>query len=296
MRLGFAAMFVMACSSSPSDESGWMAGLDDARSLADLSIPGTHDSGALFEPYAGVAKAQDLTIADQLTAGIRYFDIRCGQVDAGYLIYHGSIYQQQAFDDVMTTMSSFLDAHPGETVIMSVKEEVPASDTTLTFEQTFQSYVAMDPDRWYLGATVPALGDVRGQLVLLRRFDAVTSPLGIDATAWPDNMTFAIDNAASIRIQDDYMVTDNNAKWTAITGLIDEARVANPSPLFLDYTSGYQTVQGIPDITLVSDDIDARLDDLLAAPETAGAHLGVLVMDHVTEARATGVIETNSTP
>jgi 1-phosphatidylinositol phosphodiesterase len=91
------------------------------------------------------------------------------------------------------------------------------------------------------------------------------------------------------------MVTDNDAKFAAITGLIDEAMAAAPSPLFLDYTSGFQTVDDQPNILLVSDDINQRLDDLLAT-ETAGAHLGVLVMDHVTEVRARAVIATNSMP
>src|SRR5688500_16988143 len=57
--------------------SNWMGSLPDATNVAQLSIPGTHDSGARTEPVGGTAKCQNLSIADQLTAGVRYLDIRC---------------------------------------------------------------------------------------------------------------------------------------------------------------------------------------------------------------------------
>jgi 1-phosphatidylinositol phosphodiesterase len=281
------AIALVGCSSAPNDESGWMTTLDDASNLAELSIPGTHDSGAMFEPAPAIAKCQDLTIADQLAAGIRFFDIRCRHYQDAFLIYHGSIDQNQTFDDVLATMSKFLDAHPGETVIMSIQEEASPDQDTRTFEDTFASYVAQDPDRWYLGAPVPALGDVRGKIALLRRFDA-TAPMGIDASVWPDNMTFSTDGNA-LRIEDEYMVVTNDAKWTAITNVLGEASGATTTPLFLTYTSGYQTIDGLPNIISVSDDINARLDAMLAG----AGHLGVLVMDHVTAPRARAVIETN---
>ena len=287
------ACLLAACASHAPAETDWMAKLPDTRGLAALSIPGTHDSAARFEPAAGTAKCQDLTIADQLAAGIRYFDLRCRHVQDAFLMYHGPIDQNASFDDVLQTMFAFLDAHPHEAVIVSVKEEAAPTEDTRSFEATFESYVAKAPDRWYLGAAPPTLGEARGKLVLLRRFDATNVPLGIDATQWPDNATFTISDAdATIRVQDDYMVTANDAKWTAITGLFDEARTGPASTLFLDYTSGYQMMGGLPNIPSVSDDIDARLDTLLgsAAP---GDRLGVVVGDFATEPRAASIIATN---
>jgi 1-phosphatidylinositol phosphodiesterase len=272
-----------------------MANVDDARGLAELSIPGTHDSGANFEPYAGLAKTQELTIAEQLAAGVRYFDVRCRHVEDQFLIYHGAIDQNQSFDDVLASMFAFLDDHPSETLIVSIKEEAMSDHTTRSFEDTFAAYVARAPERWDLAPAVPRLGDARGKLVLLRRFSATAVPLGIDAAPWADSATFSIANGdASLRVQDEYMVTDNDAKWTAITGLVDEARTADPATLFLDYTSGFQTISALPNITVVSTDIDARLDHLLADPGNAHAHLGVLVMDFVTASRARAIIATNA--
>ena len=80
---------VAGCSEPSSGEPDWMADLDDTRMVAELTIPGTHDSGARFDLAQGLAKCQDLTIADQLAAGVRFFDLRCRHVQDQFLIYHG---------------------------------------------------------------------------------------------------------------------------------------------------------------------------------------------------------------
>jgi 1-phosphatidylinositol phosphodiesterase len=292
MRLALVIAVIAACSGDD-DESDWMAGVADDKLVSELTIPGTHDAGAIHEPVPHVAKCQSLTIAEQLAAGVRYFDMRCRNWKDQFLIYHGAIDQDQTFDDVLATMYDFLAAHPHETLIVSVKEENDAYGATLAFEQVFANYVMQMPERWYLGAAIPRMSDARGKLVLLRRFDATTPPLGIDAhpAVWTDNATFAItDPDATLQIEDNYMVTDNALKWAAIGDQLTAARAGDAATLYLAYTSGYQLIGGLPDIPIVSDDIDARLDTYLADPANAHAHLGVLVMDFVTAARARAVI------
>jgi 1-phosphatidylinositol phosphodiesterase len=287
-------ILLVACGGGASGDPDWMASLPDSANLASLTIPGTHDSGAQHEPAAGIAKTQNLTFADQLEAGVRYFDVRCRNFDDQFLIYHGSIDQSQTYDDVLAAMYSFLAAHPKETIIISVKEELAAQGATMTFEQVFDNYVAQHPERWYLGATVPALGDVRGKLVLLRRFDADASPLGIAAApeVWTDNATFTItDPDATLSVEDNYIVIDDGDKWTAITSLFGEARTnSDPATLYLAYTSGYQTIMSLPNIPSVSDTINAMLDTYFS-----GVHgrVGVVVMDFVTASRVHAVLSTN---
>ncbi len=130
-------MVLAACSGPDSSETDWMADLADATGVAELSIPGTHDSGALLEPYPGLAQAQHLAIADQLVAGVRYFDIRCRHFDDAFLIYHGAVDQEQTFDDVLATMTKFLAEHPGEALIVSIQEESNPYGDTRSFEATF---------------------------------------------------------------------------------------------------------------------------------------------------------------
>jgi 1-phosphatidylinositol phosphodiesterase len=286
-------LLVVACSSEPTGDPDWMASLPDATSLAALTIHGTHDSGAIHEPAAGIAKTQTLTFAEQLDAGIRYFDVRCRNFDDQFLIYHGSIDQDQTFDDVLAAMYAFLDAHPHEALIVSVKEELDPQGGTLTFEQLFEQYATRDPARWYLDDSIPTLGAARGKLVLLRRFDA-TASLGIAASpaVWTDNATFEIAGPPVLHVEDNYIVTDDALKWSAITSLFGEATsLGDPSALYLAYTSGYQMLSGLPNIPSVSDTIDAMLDTYFASAPVA--RYGVVVMDFATAARAHAVLAKN---
>ncbi|NIG52990.1 phosphatidylinositol-specific phospholipase C [Chitinophaga sp. Cy-1792] len=272
---------------------GWMNNLADNTSLTAITIPGTHDSGARFEPIGGTAKCQDLTIAQQLDAGTRFLDIRCRHIDNAFAIHHGSIYQNMNFQDVINAAFTFLANNPSETIVMSVKEEYDPSNNTRTFEQTFDTYTQQQPSKWYLGATVPTLGQVRGKIVLLRRFGASSTPKGIDATNWADNTTFSINNGnANLRVQDQYQVPDNNGKWNNINSLFTEAQSGNQSTLYINFSSGYKSlIFGIPSITTVSNAINPQLSSYFTS-HTQG-RFGILPMDFANADRNTLIINTN---
>jgi len=163
----------------------WMGSLDGRKSLSQLSIPGTHNTGALYEPFYGTSKCQDLTIPDQLAIGVRYLDIRCRHVDNAFAIYYGPISQHLSFAEVVTACISFLADNSTECIVMSVNEESIPSRNTRTFEETFAAYVSEHPQRWELGTTIPTLDEARGKIVLLRRFPANSYMKGIDASRWP---------------------------------------------------------------------------------------------------------------
>jgi hypothetical protein len=197
------------------------------------------------------------------------------------------------FGDVLNAVWDFFSAHPTETVIMSVKEEYDATNSTNTFEQTFDSYVAQNPGGWYLGAGVPTLDQVRGKIVLLRRFGASSVPKGLDGSSWPDNQTFTIDNgSAVIGVQDSYNVSDNNAKWTSITSQYSSAQSSSPTELFVNFSSGVRTYAfGFPNILIVSNFINPRLSSYFQS-NTAG-RFGITPMDFVDSSRASLIYSTN---
>jgi 1-phosphatidylinositol phosphodiesterase len=277
-----------------------MCRIPDATSLAALSIPGTHDTGATIDVpgTTGTTKCQDLSVAEQLAVGVRYTDIRLKAVaDDQFEVFHTNVDQQLSFDDVLGSIYGFFAAHPEEAVVMSLKQEQgPAAGVTNTFEQTFATYVAQHPDRWYLGATIPTLGDARGKIVLLRRFGATTLPLGIDASSgWADNTTFTLANgSATLRIQDYYQITDDPSKWTAITDLFDEATHAPASSdvLFLNNTSAYlELPSGLEDIPDVSNVIDPEIASYFTSAK-AGRY-GIVAMDFVDATKAALVLGKN---
>src|SRR5437764_13048815 len=70
----------------------WMSSLNSSLYLSQFSISGTHESMALYESVSGTATCQSLSLADQLNAGVRFIDIRCRNLDNGFVIQHGSVY------------------------------------------------------------------------------------------------------------------------------------------------------------------------------------------------------------
>ncbi|PWN58856.1 phosphatidylinositol diacylglycerol-lyase [Chryseobacterium viscerum] len=272
----------------------WMSGLQDNISISKISIPGTHDSGARVDApvVSGTAKTQDLSIAEQLNAGVRFLDIRCRHIDNSFAIHHGAIYQNLNFDDVLNACYAFLNSHPSETIIMSVKEEYDASNTTRSFEQTFDSYVQKNSSKWDLGANIPTLGAVRGKIKLLRRFSS-GSTKGINASPWADNTTFDINNSGvQLKVQDYYKVTNNDDKWNGISSLLNEAKNDSNGKLFVNFTSGYKPgIFGIPSIPTVSNNINPKLKTFFQT-NTHGSY-GVTPIDFVNAELSELIVKTN---
>ncbi len=135
----------------------WMRGLGDSTSLAALSLPGTHETmairgGALTQTQENYGDS-GASLSAQLAAGIRMIDIRA-RVNTGntFTIHHGATYQNANFDDVLGALSGFLAAHPGETVVLRLKQECTGEIGSCTdasgqssFPDIFDAYAARRP-------------------------------------------------------------------------------------------------------------------------------------------------------
>jgi 1-phosphatidylinositol phosphodiesterase len=267
----------------------WMSGIAGTTRLSQLSIPGSHDSGARKEYWPGTSKCQDASLAEQLNLGLRFLDMRCRHINDVFAIHHGSVFQDMYFGEALNQVIDFLNANPGECVMMSVKEEYSSETITRSFEATFDSYVANNPGKWALATSIPTLESVRGKIVLVRRFGSVVAK-GIDATNWPDNTAFNVNN---LHVQDAYQVGDTGAKWNAVTSAIDAAAAdTNAEVLHLNFTSGYTSnLLGIPSITNVSNYINSRVYDTFAA--ALRGHYGCVLMDFADSGRSTAIYNTN---
>ncbi len=126
--------------------------------------------------------------------------------------------------------------------------------------------------------------------MLFRRFGASALPKGMDASNWPDNTSFRIEER--LRVQDRYMVSDTNAKWAAILELFQEADHSKQATLYVNFLSGYKRgALGIPNITVVSNDINRRLEPFFA--DHPHGRFGVVVMDFADAAKAALIYGTN---
>ena len=289
-----AALVLTACGKAPElpVTPGWMSFQPDGVGLQALTLPGTHDSMAMYEDLKDTAQTQSLPLVEQYDAGIRYVDMRCRNVMDAFEMYHGTVDELATFDDVLATTYAFLDEYPTETIAMSIKEETGSGTTSETFDQVAAGYIAKDADRWYTGDSIPALGDVRGKIVLVRRYDTAQTPMGIDGSQWADDTTFTLTTPdATLTIEDNYVSVDPMTdKWPDILALFGEARAGSASTWYLAYTSGYITEPDqLPDIEAVSDVVNPLLDAYLTAPANTRAHLGAVVMDFATRDRVAEV-------
>ena len=183
----------------------WMKYVDGNKYLDELSIPGTHDSSTCSvdndtEPQTSLAKCQQDYIPTQLLEGIRYFDIRLGKNnengDPG--IDHGICYLLKKdggfihLSDVIGYFKAFLNENPSEALIMLVSRgNDEATDDSVT--TAFANVMDNNSDLFYTSSHVPTLNEVRGKIVLLRRFklagDSVDGHTwGLDLTEWDDKI------------------------------------------------------------------------------------------------------------
>ena len=194
----------------------WMKYVNDNKFLDELSIPGTHDSGTCSvdndtEPQSSQVKCQQDYIPTQLLEGIRYFDIRLGKGDDPG-IDHGIFYLLKKdgnylhLSDVIGYFKTFLNENPSEALIMlASRGNDEATDESIT--TAFAKVMADNPNLFYTSSRVPTLHEVRGKIVLLRRFRLAGNSVsghtwGLDLAEWDDKIKAHSDSTTMCLVQD----------------------------------------------------------------------------------------------
>ncbi|MBE6725199.1 MAG: phosphatidylinositol-specific phospholipase C domain-containing protein [Ruminococcaceae bacterium] len=217
----------------------WMAALDDGKALGSIVIPGTHNSGAEYAQLAFFSKCQSMSVREQLEAGYRYRDIRLSgdPGDEELRLTHGftnckpTALSNRALmlSDVLDDCYAFLGDHPTETVLFCAKHE--DGDISVREIQTILAEeIGKRRDSWLLAESLPSLGEARGKIVLLRRWQD-DAGLGADSGVpfgWADQggvPTTVEDVEANfigdllLWVQDRYEYNTED-KWTAfLSGL-----------------------------------------------------------------------------
>lgn len=141
----------------------WMAGVQDFRPLTMMTIPGTHDSMAL---YGGpVSKTQSLSLKDQLRAGIRFLDLKVFGLGNTLYVMHGVMYQRSTFKEVIDIVREFLSEFRSEAVLIRVE---PESFEKRMVNEMIQSVIGNDQHVW-VSSGMPNMGQIRGKIVFLQR-------------------------------------------------------------------------------------------------------------------------------
>src|SRR5436190_2974939 len=222
------------------DYSAWMRWVPDSTPLSLLSVPATHDTMA---HYGGpLAQTQSLPLREQLKAGIRALDIRARHVQDRFSIYHGIIYQNAGFSDVLQDCNEFHEQNPSETILLWLSADgVPAAvDSTRTYYETFQWY----RDQSGLGGRIASnvgynqydipLGQVRGKIVIILGFSSPFVDYGLDADDIPGNDYWNLG---------DY--SDMPEKWAAVLSHALTIELGSPAIMYDNSLDGSSDRGGI---------------------------------------------------
>lgn len=203
----------------------WMGELKDNTLLSSLSIPGTHNAPTYhFAPPS--VRCQAVSPREQLQHGVRFFDIRVQPVNPEspdkdelalvHSVFPISLTGTKYFRGLMREVNDFLDKNPSETLIMCVKREGPGNHTDEQLSRILRDHYAVPDSRWYTDPKIPTLGEARGKVVLMRRFN-IEGRLqqehegrgwGIDAGGWADNCAHAFCPSGQVCIQDFYEILE----------------------------------------------------------------------------------------
>ncbi|CAG8216451.1 unnamed protein product [Penicillium olsonii] len=280
------------------NRSQWMKSYSDDTLLVHMNIPGTHDSATwnytqasqdamkgitdlnqVVVPAPETFRCQELSLINMLDMGIRAFDLRYAfdPTNTTLIFYHSKalLSEKASVSDVIFGFYQWLDDHPSETVFLSLQYEsstaLHASNdaalqmllyNTLT-SPAARKYIIQTKDR--LGS----LGDARGKINLLRRFDLDKLPqsytaalpgLHFSPSLWTDNgqdielVYNAADNLTAY-IEDYYQPltpmgsgAEENVRWkyNATVKHINKATKEHPDSLFWTFASATNTPNNPP--------------------------------------------------
>lgn len=208
---------------SSANLSEWMREMADRTPISALSIPGTHNSPTFYKALPSV-RCQAVSPREQLDNGVRFFDIRVQPVNPkdpgndGLNLVHSvfpiSLTGNKSFRDLERDVIRFLDDHRSETVIISLKREGTGDATDQQLSKIVRDHYGKSA-RWWTETHWPKLGEARGKIVLLRRYnldDDVRREhdgrgYGIEAENWADKAVN--DHHGGVIVQDFYEVLES---------------------------------------------------------------------------------------
>lgn len=310
LKLIFGIVFFALCLSAcgkvylgPADEDGnllndqalpyhnedWMGDLADSLYLTEITIPGTHDTGAdkhtsqVSSPIWHDVICQDFCISNQLKLGMRWLDVRLNCDSNGDLtVHHSSYYLHKNFNDVIDYALDFLKDHPKEVVVFMIKQEHSSVSDSDFGEAVYDHIKDHGLQNFYLEDKVPTLGEVRGKVFVVRRFVNETGKdFGI-YFYWPDNTKGNMydHDGFSVYAQDHYSLhtVTTDTKYNEVVDCLERAHgESGHDTFYLNFVSG----ERVPGETLwkTADDINGRVEDYLDGQAQDWHRCGIIMIN-----------------
>lgn len=223
----------------------WMSNVPDSARIQNLTIPGTHESGALESKNSRYDywQCQDKDVPWQLNNGVRYLDLRASGGDLR--IVHGSKADRgvkempDTFGSVLGQIKNFLSGHPTETVLVRMRRENDDINDA-KFVSTFNSTVAQHgaASIVYQKNDIPTLSEVRGKIVILSDVG------GLDGIRWPGGGSGIRSNDKMV-VQDFYDDLTIGAKFDHVSAFAKQAnQQSEKTQLYVNHLSANASSHG----------------------------------------------------
>jgi len=155
----------------------WMGALPGSLKITDISIPGTHDSGACnLSTNQNTMSTQRYYIDELLNSGVRHLDVRTGLDGNNTVrIVHSTCNarnrsnQDLTLSEVVGWIDDFLEANPTETVIFQIKVDANGDACERETFRQLEALAKATNSRIWAGDHVPALKEVRGKILIISR-------------------------------------------------------------------------------------------------------------------------------
>lgn len=287
----------------------WMKNLDDNKKLLEYNLVGTHDCVTQYVQLPYFARCQNMNIYEQLSIGVRALDIRVASRGKRLVMVHAftkafntpnRLGRQMDFADVLSHCYKFLDENPSETIVMQFKND-SGKENEKCFDNLFYTYIKGNESRWFLENRVPALGEARGRIVLIRRckmerrYEFTDKNTGIDFSRWQEQDTAVPDPLpleTSGEFKADFIVQDRYKykpvpRWAeCIKPFLDKAKPFDGTYI-INYLS---TAGGLKGPYYNSKYINPQF---MAYPLDGEKYYGTIYCDFPTQVLVDKVIETN---
>lgn len=279
----------------------WMSDIPDETPLNTLSIPGTHNSGALYSVGDMSGQCQDLDIHDQLQIGVRFFEFRLLLNGSSLDVVHGISDESLTFENTISTLSSFLESHETEFLFVSIIQYLPENATyeegefdtavknAISANEVAKKRWVTDSESWPSRVT----SDTRGKIYQLSRYEGSTFgyPAYSDWVDYSEASSNTFDVGTLLHVQDYYKANDLELKQAEVEACL-EYSVASSERLVMNYTSAY-IINSFPPsyVPSMSATMNTWIKSLL--PEGEG-RVGFMIGDFVTSSYVEAVIGRNS--
>ncbi len=275
------------------DYNSWMKDIPDSKNIADINIPGTHDSSTEFCQLSLFTRCQNLSISEMLNIGVRVLDIR---VDRENVVHAFAKCKNKKGEfikiyNVINDVLEFLKVNTSETVIMFFKYDAGGNDEKESLDILINNIINKNPEMWYLENKVPCLFEARGKIILVNRVD---SSIGIDFSLMPwqggkketKTEVFMYNSESYAAIQDRYSLVKRK-KWNrAIIPILENRKDYENMFIYNNFaTSGFPLIPYYNSIYINRQFMKYKLKNK--------AHYGMMVFDFINMKISEKVIASN---